>query len=210
MEVLHDIGAGTAKKAKRNTGVTQTIQIRKPIIAAINGPVAGVGFCMAAWTDIRFAVSSAKFTAAFAKRGLVAEHGISYILPKLIGVSNAMDVLMSSRVFLADEAKDMGFLSKVYPDTITLYTETIAYARTMARHCSPASLDAIKSQVYQDLNTPLEDSEKNAKQLMAKSFKHPDMKEGVQSYVEKRDPNFEGLKFGRIANVKLPPRRPRT
>ena len=200
--------SGSEKKEKKRNGSSISIQwwsptsIAKPIIAAINGPCAGLGFVAAAMCDIRFTTSKAKFTSAFAKRGLVAEHGISYILPKIVGVSNALDILMSSRVFLGDEAKEMGFVSKVYPDQETLMRETMDYAKKMATLCSPASLAEMKTQVYRDLNKhDASDAGLYSQYLMSKSFFHPDFKEGVDSYVQKRDPKFQGTNYSRIVDL---------
>ncbi|CAK8999905.1 3-hydroxypropionyl-coenzyme A dehydratase (3-hydroxypropionyl-CoA dehydratase) [Durusdinium trenchii] len=207
MDLLKTIGSKdgevskVASQPKRDLRQTQALAVLKPIIAAINGPVAGLGFVLATMCDIRFAVEKAKFTSAFAKRGLVAEHGISWMLPKVVGASNANDILMSSRVFLGHEAKEMGFVTRVYPDQETLMREVLAYARDMAVNCSPAALAEMKVQVYDDfLKTPLQSID-HANGLMAKSFAHPDSKEGVASYVEKRAPNFQGLAFGRIMDT---------
>ena len=215
MRALQDLqqkkgGGGGEKKEgkKKRKGSSISLQwwtpttVAKPIIAAVNGPCAGLGFVAAAMCDIRFTTQKAKFTSAFAKRGLVAEHGISYILPKIVGVSNALDILMSSRVFLGEEAKEMGFVSKVYEDQETLMRETMKYAKNMATLCSPASLAEMKTQIYRDLNKrDANDAGLYSQYLMSKSFYHPDFKEGVDSYVQKREPKFQGTNYGRIVDL---------
>ncbi|GBG28455.1 3-hydroxybutyryl-CoA dehydratase-like protein, mitochondrial [Hondaea fermentalgiana] len=202
MELLKTIGSKDRQPAgmtaRRSLQQSQATRIPKPIIAAINGPAAGLGFVLAMHTDVRFATKGAKFTSAFAKRGLVAEHGSSFMLPRIAGVSNALDVLLSSRVFLGDEAKDLGLVTRVYEDKDALMKATLEYAREMAKMCSPASMAAMKRQVYEHLDRDQDTSYDESDQLMTRSFKHPDSKEGVASYVEKRDPDFQGLKAGYI------------
>ena len=89
--------------------------LRKPVIAAINGACAGIGLTQALMCDVRFAAEGAKFTTSFARRGLIAEYGISWILPRVVGWGAAMDLLLSGRVFLADEAAALGLVKEVVP-----------------------------------------------------------------------------------------------
>ncbi len=166
------------------------LSIPKPVIAAINGACAGLGFVHAMMCDVRFAAEGAKFTSAFSQRGLVAEHGVSWMLPRVVGASNALDVLMSGRVFLAEEAKEMGIVSKVFPRE-QLLDETIAYADYLATNAAPWSMATIKSQVWAQLDENRDSSLTETNRLMAASLKRPDFKEGVASFVEKRPPNFE-------------------
>lgn len=138
MDQLKTIGSNNnvfgkdSKISKTSTLQSQTALCPKPVIAAINGPCAGLGFVLASMADIRFTTKEAKFVTAFAKRGLVAEYGISYTLPKIVGFSRAMDLLFSSRVFLGDEAKEIGFVQEVFDSPEILMTETIKYATQMA------------------------------------------------------------------------------
>jgi enoyl-CoA hydratase/carnithine racemase len=166
--------------------------IPKPIIAAINGPCAGIGLVQALMCDLRFAAKGAKLTTAFARRGLVAEHGISWILPRLVGPARALDLLLSGRVVLAEEALELGLVNRALAPE-SLIEETLAYARELAVQCSPASMAAMKRQVYADLDRGLDDALEQADRLMLASFSGPDFVEGVTSFVERRDPSFAAL-----------------
>jgi enoyl-CoA hydratase/carnithine racemase len=166
--------------------------IPKPVIGAINGPAAGIGFIQAACCDVRFASTAAKFTTAFARRGLAAENGISWVLPRIVGTSAAMDLLLSARVVLADEALALGLVSKVVtPDE--LVPTTLAYARDMAQNCSPASMAAIKQQLVDDLDRSAEEARLQALVTNSELAAGPDFGEGVASYQERRPPRFAGL-----------------
>jgi enoyl-CoA hydratase/carnithine racemase len=168
------------------------LTIPKPIIAAINGPCAGIGLVQALMCDMRFAAEGAKITTAFARRGLVAEHGISWILPRLVGPARALDLLLSGRVVLAEEAAGLGVVNRVLaPDS--LMDETMAYARDLAVNCSPASMATMKQQVYTDLDQGLEAAIEEANRLMVSSLQAPDFVEGVTSFVERREPSFAPL-----------------
>jgi len=123
--------------------------VPKPIVTAVNGACVGIGFIQMASCDIVFASSTAKFTTAFARRGLPAENSLSWMLPRMVGTVNAMDLLMSARVVLADEAKALGLVSKAV-EPADLLPAALAYARDLAVNCSPASMALIKSQVLSD------------------------------------------------------------
>jgi len=165
--------------------------VQKPIIAAINGAAAGLGLIMALYCDIRFASDTAKFTTAFSRRGLIAEHGISWLLPRLIGFANAADLLYSARVITASEAKDMGLVSRVIP-AADFEREAIAYARMLAAEVSPRSLREMKREIWNAQFQTLGQAIESANGDMAVSFKSEDFKEGVAHYVEKRAPKFTG------------------
>ena len=166
------------------------LTIPKPVIAAINGACAGLGFVHAMMCDIRFAAEGAKFTSAFSRRGLIAEHGVSYMLPRVVGPSNALDILMSGRVFLAEEAKEMGVVSRVLAPE-DLLTATVEYAQELGRYSAPWSMAQMKRQVWTQMDMARTDALNESNQIMAQSLKRPDFKEGVASFVEKRDPSFE-------------------
>ena len=123
--------------------------LRKPVIAAINGACAGIGLTQALMCDVRFAAEGAKFTTSFARRGLIAEYGISWILPRVVGWGVALDLLLSGRVFYADEAAALGLVKEVVPPE-ELLPRAIAYAEDIAANCAPNSLAVIKQQVYAD------------------------------------------------------------
>jgi enoyl-CoA hydratase/carnithine racemase len=171
---------------------TLPLSIPKPIIAAVNGPCAGIGLVQALMCDLRFAARGAKLTTAFARRGLIAEHGISWILPRLVGPARALDLLLSGRVVLAQEAHELGLVNRVFePDE--LLPATLDYAHDLVASCSPASMATIKSQVYADLQRALPDALAHADELMLASFSAPDFTEGVASFVQRRDPRFAAL-----------------
>jgi enoyl-CoA hydratase/carnithine racemase len=166
-----------------------TLSVPKPVIAAINGPCAGIGLVLALMCDVRFVAVNAKLTTAFARRGLVAEHGISWILPRLVGPARALDLLLSGRVVLGREAVELGLCNRAAPAEMVL-EEALAYAHELATLCSPASMAQMKRQVYAALEQPLADALAEADRLMLASFAQPDFAEGVASFVERREPNF--------------------
>ena len=163
----------------------------KPVIAAINGPCAGLGLVMSLFCDVRFASDKAVFTTAFARRGLIAEHGIDWILPRVVGLPNALDLLLSARKFDATEAKDMGLVSKICPHE-ELMSTVMAYARDLATMVSPRSMRVMKEQVYRTQGTSLSDAVNTAFDEMFDSLDSADFQEGVAHFVEKRPPSFPG------------------
>jgi enoyl-CoA hydratase/carnithine racemase len=174
---------------------TFPLSVRKPIIAAINGACAGIGLVQALMCDLRFAAAGAKFTTAFARRGLVAEHGIAWMLPRLTGHAHALDLLLSGRVFRAEEAERLGVVNRAVPAE-ELRDHALTYARDLAVNCSPASMAVMKAQVYADLHRPLDEALEDADRLMAESFGREDFGEGVKSFVERRPPEFPPLGAG--------------
>jgi enoyl-CoA hydratase/carnithine racemase len=190
MDTLQSIGAGdrTGSPA-RNEHQTYTLTIPKPVIGAINGACAGLGFVQATMFDIRFAASGAKFTTAFARRGLVAEHGVSWLLPRIVGQGVAAEILMSARVFLAEEAKELGLVNFVVPGD-RLMDEVLAYASDLAENVAPSSMNTIKQQLIAGWSWDLDTSNTDTDTKMNHSLKQADFKEGVQSFVEKRPPHF--------------------
>ncbi len=192
MDVLQGIEKGGGGGEPERRDARYAMSIPKPVIAAVNGACAGLGFVHAVACDVRFAAAGAKFTTAFSRRGLIAEHGISWTLPRLVGQANALDLLMSGRVLLAEEAKEMGLVNKVFPAE-SLLDETIAYASDMASNAAPLSMAVMKQQVYQHPLLPLDDAVAASNKLMAASLRRSDFKEGVSSFLEKRPPNFESV-----------------
>ncbi|WP_248964070.1 enoyl-CoA hydratase-related protein [Sphaerisporangium perillae] len=166
--------------------------IRKPIIAAVNGACAGLGMVHALVCDLIFTAAEAKWTTAFVRRGLVAEYGIAWILPRLIGQAKSMDILLSGRTFTGAEAVELGLASRAVPGE-RLLEETLTYARELATHSSPTSMAVIKRQLWGDWEKSLEGSAAEAERLMAESFGRPDFGEGVASFLERRAPAFPPL-----------------
>jgi enoyl-CoA hydratase/carnithine racemase len=184
-------GTGDGPAVADERPVRYPLSIPKPIIAAINGPCAGIGLVLALMCDLRIAVASAKFTTAFARRGLVGEHGISWLLPRLVGPAHALDLLLSGRVILGDEAARVGLVNRAVP--ADALQASLEYAAELARECSPASMAAMKRRVYADLEATLPEAVDEANRLMGESFGAPDFAEGVQSFLERRPPQFAPL-----------------
>jgi len=189
---LGELGRGeyVAEPDPRPTIFATTI--RKPVIAAVNGACAGLGMVHALCCDLVFTADTAKWTTAFARRGLIAEYGISWVLPRLIGQQRAMDLLLSGRVFTGAEAGELGLVNRVLP-VEDLLGAAQAYARELAALSSPASMAVIKRQVWGDWEVRLAESERVAAQEMLMSFGRPDFTEGVASFLERRDPDFPAL-----------------
>jgi len=192
MEVLaRSATSGERGGAYRRWPMTTARLIPKPIIAAVNGACAGIGFVQMASSDVVFASTTSKFTTSFARRGLPAENSLSWILPRLIGTANAMDLLLSGRVVLAEEAKEIGLVrALVQPDE--LLPTALAYARDLATNCSPASMAHIKQQVLTDWERTAEEARLRSLVLMSEMGQHPDFREGVTSFLDKRAPEFLG------------------
>lgn len=165
--------------------------VPKPIIAAINGPAAGLGLIMSLYCDLRFASDTAMFTTAFSRRGLIAEHGISWMLPKLIGHANALDLILSARKVTSQEALDMGLINRIFTAT-KFIDEVKAFAEEISTMVSPRSIRIMKRQVYSALLQPLEQAVLVANSEMPASFDSNDFKEGVAHFLERRLPNFSG------------------
>jgi enoyl-CoA hydratase/carnithine racemase len=165
--------------------------VPKPIIAAVNGACAGLGLVMALYADIRLASDAAKFTTAFARRGLIAEHGISWLLPRIVGVANAADLLFSARTILAPEAAAMGLVNRAIPHQ-SFHDEVMAYARMLASEVSPRSQREMKRELWNAMFQGLGEAIDAANADMPGSFVSEDFKEGVAHFVEKRAPAFSG------------------
>ncbi|HAP76062.1 MAG TPA: enoyl-CoA hydratase [Acidimicrobiaceae bacterium] len=194
MDTLQGIGAsagsGGAESAAGGRPQYHTTLIPKPVIAAVNGACAGIGMVQALMCDIRFAAEGAKFTTAFSRRGLIAEYGMSWVLPRLVGTARALDLLFSGRVFLAEEAAQMGLVNEVVAPE-HLLDRALEYAAELATHASPTSMSVMKRQVYTDWDRGLIPATDDAIELMKASLRRPDFKEGVASFLQKRNPAFQ-------------------
>jgi enoyl-CoA hydratase/carnithine racemase len=165
--------------------------VTKPVIAAINGPTVGLGLVIALYCDLRLASDAARFSTAFARRGLIAEYGLAWILPRLVGHAHALDLLFSARMVDAAEALRMRLVNQVYPQE-TFREKVREYALDLASNVSPRSLRVIKRQVYEAMFQPLAESFEISEREMLASLQCEDFKEGVAHFVEKRAPVFTG------------------
>lgn len=173
--------SGLAPEAAREVGV--------PVLAAVNGAVAGVGFALMAWADLRFAAAGAQLSTTFARVGLVAEYGLSWLLPRLVGTATALDLLCTARTISAEEAAALGLVQRVLPAE-ELLPAALAWARGVATGCSPASLAQIKQQVYLDWSTDAASAVADSRRRMAASFTRPDLAEALAARREGRPPQF--------------------
>lgn len=165
--------------------------IQKPIVAAIRGACAGTGLIQASMADVRFVETDARVTAAFPRRGILAEHGLSVLLPELVGRAHATDILMSGRVLSGEEVAQMGFAKASRPGRAL--ADALAYAQDIADNCAPQALAVAKEQLWSELREPLERARVEALTLWRTMREHADFKEGVASYVERRKPRFAPL-----------------
>ncbi|HVC66774.1 MAG TPA: enoyl-CoA hydratase-related protein [Acidimicrobiales bacterium] len=163
--------------------------VPKPILAAINGPVAGIGFALSCYCDLRFAARGAKFTTAHGKLGLPCAFGLAWLLPKLVGLPRALDLILSSRTFEADEALGLGLVTAVV-DGPELLDHVRDYARVLATTVSPASLAASKRQVYEAFHQTAAEAVRAAEALLDPMMAGPDYREGVAALRAKRPPVF--------------------
>jgi enoyl-CoA hydratase/carnithine racemase len=168
------------------------MRIGKPVIAALNGATAGLGFVMALCADMRFATDKMVFTTAFAQRGLIAEHGIAWLLPRLVGPSNAIDLLMSARRVSSQEAKEMGLVNKIFPQE-TFMQSVRDYARILTDTVSPHSVAVVKAQVWKSMHESYIENLVESDRQLVMNHSFPDRKEGVAHFVEKRPANFPNL-----------------
>jgi enoyl-CoA hydratase/carnithine racemase len=184
-------GGGTGAVRRDPPGVFSYLpQVSKPVIAAVNGVAAGAGFILAMMSDLRFGSDAASFTTVFSKRGLIAEHGASWLLPRLLGPARALDLLWSSRRIDAAEALRIGFLDRLTPAE-ELIDAVVAYADDLAAQISPRAIAIIKSQVYRHLSDAMLPSLEDSHRLMEETLKHPDAAEGAMALIERRAPRFQ-------------------
>jgi enoyl-CoA hydratase/carnithine racemase len=172
-----------------NSAYTYLLATKKPIIAAINGAIAGMAVPIALCCDLRFMAADAPLLTAFAQRGLIAEWGLSWLLPRLIGPSAALDLLMSSRRVSGEEAAALGLVNAAVPaDDVVAHSRR--YVEDLAARCSPTSIAIMKRQVYEQLHAGLGAAERESQRLMVESFGRSDFREGVASFLDKREPSF--------------------
>ena len=192
MEALSKSSQGPGGTYVMPRPMSHPLTVRKPMIAAINGPCAGIGLVQSLFCDVRFAAEGIKIATAFTPRGLPAEFGAGWVLERLIGLGHASDLLLSGRAIRSDEALEMGLVNRVVPKD-RLLDEALDYARNLAANCSPVAMAAVKAQLVADWHRPHRESLDEAVALVAAPERREDFKEGVASFVEKRAPAFRPL-----------------
>lgn len=165
--------------------------LTKPVIAAVNGPAVGLGFILTLYCDLRFASDQARFGTAFARRGLIAEYGMAWLLPRLVGLSAALDLLLSARMVDSVEALRIGLVNRVFPND-QFMDQVRTYAGELGAGVSPRSMRIIKQQIYNAQFQTLGEAFESAEEDMIESLKSEDFKEGVAHFLEKRAPVFTG------------------
>lgn len=164
--------------------------LSKPVIAAVTGPAAGVGFVLACYADVRFAVPGAKLTTAHGPLNLPAEYGLSWLLPRLIGGARAAEILLSSRKFLTDEAHELGLVHRLVPRE-ELVSEAQAYALDMITRNAPESLKQTKRQIYLDYHRDVGAAVQEANRLLNDMVKQPNYQEAIAAFMEKRKADWK-------------------
>ncbi|MDQ1444512.1 MAG: hypothetical protein QOI20_976 [Acidimicrobiaceae bacterium] len=183
---------GDAPRETKDNVFLLAPRLSKPVVAAVNGAAAGVGFVLMCYADVRFAAAGAKFTSAFARLGLPAEHGVSWLLSRLVGPGHAADLLLSGRVLLAEEAAEMGLVNKVLPFEEVL-PAALEYAKSLAAQTSPTSVFVLKRQLWADMEATLGQATARSVDLMLEMIAGPDFKEGTSAFQAKRPPAFPSL-----------------
>jgi enoyl-CoA hydratase/carnithine racemase len=182
-------------KGRRDTGdevpglFTWLLAVDKPVIVAVNGVAAGGGFVLAVMADLRFASADASFTTVFSKRGLIAEHGMTWIMPRLLGPGRALDLLWTSRRIGAQDAYRMGLVEYV-TEPADLLSTVRRYVVDLAEQVSPASLADTKRLVYRHLALGYEDALRETDVVQWESLDRVDAKEGASALLERRPPVF--------------------
>ncbi len=184
------VATDASKDANFEQPLTFPLKTPKLTIAAINGPAAGIGLVFTLFCDLRFLAAGAKITTAFSRRGLIAEYGSAWMLPRLVGPMNALDLLLSGRTLLSDEAASMG-LGRLLP--LDGFLEAVhAYAADVAANASPRSIRIMKTQIWGGMFKTLAEAAVEADEQMFAGFSSADFREGVLHFIEKRPPAFTG------------------
>ncbi|GAB2483033.1 Clp protease/crotonase-like domain-containing protein [Jatrophihabitans fulvus] len=171
---------------------TYPLSVGKPVVAALNGPCAGAGFVLACFADFRVSVQRNKITPSFAGLGLPAEYGLAWTLVRIVGLQNALEILLTNPVMSGDEARELGFVRRSWPAD-TFADQVHEFARGMAQHSSPNSLRVMKRQVYRDAWGDLSDLETSytrAVEDMDRMAGEPDFRTGLRSVRDRTPPRF--------------------
>jgi enoyl-CoA hydratase/carnithine racemase len=178
---------GTASALRHNH--TAPLAIGVPVIAAIEGACAGAGFVVATYADLRFVSETAKITTAFARFGLPAEYGIGWLLPRMVGIPNALDLLYDTRTRSGAEVADLGWAQRVHPEG-EVAAAALEYARRLARESSAQSLRTMKRQVLVDATGDLDDAYRRSVEDMNTALGHPDLRLGIKAQRQRTAPDF--------------------
>jgi enoyl-CoA hydratase/carnithine racemase len=194
MDLLRQIagsGAPTGVRSSLGGTVTMPREMSKPVIGAVNGPAVGFGMILALFCDLRFASTDARFGTAFARRGLVAEYGVAWLLPRIVGPAHALDLLLTARIIDGDEAARIGLVNRTFP--ADQFADRVRdYARMLANESSPRSVGIIKRQSYAAGGQTLDEAMETAEREMLASLQCEDFREGIASWTEKRAAQFTG------------------
>ena len=191
-ELRADPGNLEVPEAFRKGAYSYFTSVAKPVIAAVNGAVAGAALSIILSCDMRFFAQSGFVVSSFSKRGLTAELGIAWMLQRVAGIDTALGILWSSRKIHADEARELKLATRVYPDE-DLLREAVAYIDSLADECSPAAIAAMKGQVYRDIFRDPTESFKESHRIQKEALKTPDFREGINAFIEKRKPDFQRI-----------------
>lgn len=198
-DLAHQPGPGEEPLPNQSMERTIPLDIAKPMIAAINGACAGVGLAYALQCDLRFAANGSKLTTAFSRRGLIGEYGMAWLLQAIAGRQTALDLLLTARVVLAEEAAELGLISKAVPAD-DLMSTVMTCATDLAANVSPASMATIKRQMHHEPSLSAKEALRRSEALMHESLQGADVVEGISSFLEKRPVDFaplgEGTRFG--------------
>jgi enoyl-CoA hydratase/carnithine racemase len=193
-ERLTEISAGASVDIESRPSVTAVRRFPKPLIAAINGACAGIGLVHALLCDVRFVADSARVSTAFTRRGLAGERTITWLLPRIVGMERALDLLLTARTISGTEAHQLGLASRLAPRE-TVLADAIAYAGQLGR-CSPLAVALVREQVYADADRSFDESSAAADALTVRTAAGPDFAESVRAWAERRPAEFAPLPVG--------------
>ncbi|MGO9061300.1 MAG: enoyl-CoA hydratase-related protein [Candidatus Binataceae bacterium] len=183
-----------ADKPRRRRGMfPYLLDLRTPVIGAINGVCAGIGFIFPLYFDFRIAAQSARLGTIFSRRGLTIEDATAYFLPRVVGLGNALDLVVTGRMITADEALKMGYLREVVPDD-QLIPRAHEIAQDIAQNCSAISIAQSRRMIMEHLSSDYDTIIADANDVTRWMYSLDDIKEGVKAFVEKRPPRFRDPK----------------
>jgi 2-(1,2-epoxy-1,2-dihydrophenyl)acetyl-CoA isomerase len=173
-----------------HSATSRLMRMDPPVVAAVHGAAAGAGMSLAVACDIVVATESAKFRVAYTRIGLTPDGGLSYFLPRIVGLKRALELTLTNRVLSAQEALDWGIVTKVVPDQ-ELMTEAFGFAEQLASG-APKALGASKRLLHRGWTETLETQMEHESQTIANMARLSDSHEGLKAFLEKRTPKFKG------------------